>query len=234
MFGQVYLLSGGAAQGLVAELEEEFTAKSGFGIEGIYGAVGAMRDRLLGGEPCDLVILSQALIDQLAADGHVVAASATPLGAVKTGVAVKSGEPAPSVDTPEALKSSLLAAKGVYFPDPQKATAGIHFMKVLKALGVDQELASRLRTYPNGATAMREMARSSEPGLIGCTQVTEIKFTQGVQLTGLLPQQFELATVYTAAVCTGAKQPAAAAGLIRLLAGGEVAGIRAGCGFEPA
>lgn len=233
MAQEVRLLSGGAAKGLVAQLQDRFSAQTGFTIHGDFGAVGAMREKLLAGEPCDLVILSQALIDQLAGDGHVAANTGTPLGAVKTGVALKSGERAPEVSTAGALKSALLAAKGIYFPDPHKATAGIHFMKVLKSLGVDTQLASRLRPYPNGATAMREMAQSTESGLIGCTQVTEIRYTPGVQLAGLLPPEFELATVYTAAVCTQAKQPAAAADLIRLLASAEAAGLRASGGFEP-
>ena len=232
MPGEVRLLSGGAAKGLVTQLQDRFRAQTGFAIHGDFGAVGVMRDRLLAGEPCDVVILSQALIDQLAHDSHVAAASVTPLGAVKTGVAVKAGEALPRVGTAAELKSALLAAKGIYFPDPQKATAGIHFMKVLKSLGVDEQLAARLRPYPNGATAMREMAQSSESGLIGCTQVTEIKYTQGVQLIGLLPPEFELATVYTAAVCTRATQPTAAANLIRLLASSEAAAVRASGGFE--
>ena len=232
MPGEVRLLSGGAAKGLVTQLQDRFRAQTGFAVHGDFGAVGVMRDRLLAGEPCDVVILSQALIDQLAHDGLVAAASVTPLGAVKTGVAVKAGEALPRVGTAAELKSALLAAKGIYFPDPQKATAGIHFMKVLKSLGVDEQLAARLRPYPNGATAMREMAQSSESGLIGCTQVTEIKYTQGVQLIGLLPPEFELATVYTAAVCTRATQPTAAANLIRLLASSEAAAVRASGGFE--
>ena len=49
-----------------------------------------------------------------------------------------------------------------------KTTAGIHFMKVLKALGIDTKLAARLRPFPNGATAMREMLQRPEMGLIGC------------------------------------------------------------------
>ncbi len=43
---------------------------------------------------------------------------------------------------------SLLVARGIYFPDPVKATAGIHFMSVLKRLGIDAELASRLQPFP--------------------------------------------------------------------------------------
>src|SRR5438876_882721 len=93
------LLSGGAAQGLVAQLRERCLSETGCAIEGTFGAVGAMRDRLLAGEPCDLVILTQALVDQLAAEGHVGGASRQPIGVVKTGIAVKAGEDLPDVAT---------------------------------------------------------------------------------------------------------------------------------------
>jgi molybdate transport system substrate-binding protein len=226
------LLSGGAAQGLVAQLRDRAAKEIGCEIEGTFGAVGAMRDKLLAGEACDLVILTQALVDPLAGDGHVAGTSQKPVGVVKTGVAVKTGEPVPQVANAGSLKAALLAARGVYFPDPVKATAGIHFMKVLKALGIAAQLGDRLRPFPNGATAMREMAQSAEPGLIGCTQVTEILYTPGVQLAGLLPREFELATVYTAAVCTRAQEPLAAAEFVRMLAGDEAAALRAAGGFE--
>jgi molybdate transport system substrate-binding protein len=228
----LHILSGGAAQGLVSQLEGSFFSESGRGVNGTYGAVGLMRDKLLAGEPCDVLILTQALIDQLTASGHVRAGSARPLGVVKTGLAVKSGETLPQVDSPAALKAALLAATGIYFPDPQKATAGIHFMNVLKGLGIDAELAPRLRVFPNGATAMREMAQVKGSGLIGCTQKTEILYTQGVQWVGLLPKEYELATVYTAAVCTQTEQPQAAAMLIDMLAGARAAELRRSGGFE--
>lgn len=232
MATEIRLLSGGAAQSLVTNLRERFAQASGCKVEATFGAVGAMRDKLLAGEPCDLVILTQALVHQLAGEGHVVTGSATPLGIVKTGVAVKAGEPQPDVYTPDALKAALRAARGVYFPDPLKATAGIHFMKVLKALGIDDELAPRLRTFPNGATAMREMAQSAEPGVIGCTQVTEILYAPGVQLAGLLPAQFELATVYTAGVCTKSREPQAAREFIAMMASADAADLRKAGGFE--
>ena len=58
--------------------------------------------------------------------------------------------------------------------DPAKATAGIHFMKVLRSLGIEHDLAPRLRAFPNGATAMGEMARCSESGLIGCRRCSRV------------------------------------------------------------
>lgn len=228
----LYILSGGAAQGLVTQLQDRFTQKSGVAIKGTFGAVGMMKDKLLAGEACDFMILSDALINELTTSGDLVAGTAQALGAVKTGVAVKTGEKAVDVSSPDALKATLRAARGIYFPDPIKATAGIHVMKVLKALGLDVELADRLRPYANGATAMKAMAESAETGLIGCTQATEILFTDGVELVAPLPKEFELATVYTAAVCTKAGQPQAAREMIAMLASTEFSALRVRCGFE--
>lgn len=228
----LHILSGGAAQGLVNQLRGSFYNETGRSIEGHFGAVGAMRDRLLSGEPCDVLILTDSLIDELTIAGRVQAGTARPLGRVRTGIAVKAGVPHPVVDTPEALKAALRAARGIYFPDPVRATAGIHFMSVLKRLGLAEELAGVLRPYPNGATAMKEMAACGEEGVIGCTQVTEIRYTPGVELVAVLPREFELATVYTAAVASRAEQPQAARMLIDLLAAPATAQARRAGGFE--
>ena len=231
---QLKLMSGGAAQGLVGGLRQRFEAESGVQLDGQFGAVGVMRDRLLAGEACDLMILSQALIDDLTQAGHLVAGSARPLGVVKTGVALLPGAARAPIETPAQLRELLANATAVYFPDPAKATAGIHFMKVLDQLGVRESLASRLCPYPNGATAMREMAAQAREGAVGCTQVTEILYTPGVELIGPLPPALGLSTVYSAAVCARAAQPDAARRLIQLLAGDEAAHLRLQGGFEAA
>jgi molybdate transport system substrate-binding protein len=151
---------------------------------------------------------------------------------VRTGVAVQAGAAAPDVATPEGLKAALLGASAIYFPDPVRATAGIHFANVMRELGVFDELAPRCRTYPNGATAMREMAACTEPGLIGCTQITEINYSAGITLVGALPARFELATVYTAAVGSHSAQAALARRFIDLLAGEDSRALRLAGGFE--
>ena len=226
------ILSGGAAQSVVNALAGDFRAATGYELECTFGAVGAMKEKLLAGAPADLLILTQALIAGLAADGRVLSDSCADLGRVRTGVAVRSGDPLPAIASADALRGTLLAAEGIFFPDPQKATAGIHFAQVLDTLGIRGEVAPRLKTYPNGATAMRELAQAQGEKLVGCTQVTEIKNTPGVVLVGLLPAEFELATVYCAGVCTGAAAPAAARRFIELLAGESSRALRIKAGFE--
>jgi molybdate transport system substrate-binding protein len=228
------ILSGGAAQGLVGALAEPFKAQTGCDITGTFGAVGAMRDRLLAGAPADLLILTSALIAELERTGHVAAGSAVDIGVVRTGVAVRAGDAVPALGDGPVLRAALLAADAIYFPDPKLATAGIHFAKVLGALGISGEVAARLRPFPNGATAMRELAAARSPRPIGCTQVTEILATPGVALAGPLPKGFELATVYTAGVCGRAALPAEARRLAALLGGDGARDVRERMGFEAA
>ncbi len=93
-------------------------------------------------------------------------------------------------------------------------------------------MADRLRPFPNGATAMGALARSTAPNEIGCTQVTEIKSTPGVVLVGPLPAGFELATIYTVAVCTRAREPELAREFAALLCGRAAHSRRVTAGFE--
>ena len=229
------LLSAGAAKGLALALQERFTAQTGAVIEGRYGAVGAMQEALFAaagqGTPVDVLLVTQSMVDALIKKGHLLASPQACLGRVYTGIAVKQGEPVPDVADADALKAALLAASGVYFPDPARATAGIHFAKVLQSLGVAKVLSRRLHTFPNGASAMAALAANPEAGGIGCTQVTEINYTAGVRLVAALPTAFELATEYTAAVCARSLQPQLAAQFVALLCSDEAAGLRQAGGF---
>jgi molybdate transport system substrate-binding protein len=232
MSRRLRLLSGGAAHGLVEALGPAFKAETGCTIEGTFSAVGTMRDRLLAGEPADLVILSRSLIEALAREGRVDGASARDLGTVATAVGVRAGDPVPPLADAEALRAALLAADAIHFPDPARATAGIHFAKVMEKLGIREQVAERLRPAPNGATAMRALAESEARRPLGCTQATEILATPGIALAGSLPPGCDLATVYTAAVTRTAQAPHEATALIVRLISDAAAATRRRLGFE--
>lgn len=92
------ILSGGAAQGLVDALAPQFEAETGFSIEGTYGAVGARSAELRAGVPADFVILTAALIQELAQEGHVIGNSASDVGIVHTAVAVRTNDTIPTLN----------------------------------------------------------------------------------------------------------------------------------------
>lgn len=229
---ELVLFSGGAAKAVATGLQGEFETGQGCALSATFGAVGLMRDKLLSGEPCDVLILSASLIAELERQGHVVAGSARPLGRVATGVAVRSGDPAAAIDDADALRASLSAARGLYVPHLSKSSAGVHMASVLERLGLTQVMRGRIHEYPNGATAMREMAAAAGDKLMGCTQVTEILYTPGVELIGELPPGYELDTVYTAAVCAQARQPELAARFVQTLTDDASRPLRQAAGFK--
>ncbi len=225
------ILSGGAAQGLVASLAPKFKALTGLDIEGEFGAVGAMADKLRNGTPADIVILTSAIVAQLAQENRVVPASISDIGLVETAIAVRAGDPPVTVKDAATLRDALLAADAIFVPDIKVSTAGIHVAKVLQQLGIADAVAARLKIFPNGATAMRHLAASDTAKPIGCTQSTEIISTRGVTLSVSLPQGCDLATMYTAAVTMRATDPEHAQDLIDLLIGADARALRSQAGF---
>ena len=220
-------VSAGAAHGLVDAIAREY----GVPIGGSFGAVGAMMEKLDAGEPADIVILTRAQIDRLAAQSRVLPQSVADLGVVPTSIAVRIADAAPDVDGEAGLRAALLDADAIHFPDPARATAGIHFAKVIDLLGIRAEVGARLRTHPNGATAMRNLAEAGGRP-IGCTQATEILATPGVRLVGPLPSGFELDTLYTAAVHAHAADRKAAAAFVQKLTGTATRRRRTAAGFR--
>jgi molybdate transport system substrate-binding protein len=225
------ILSGGAAQGLVAALAERFKALTGLDIDGEFGAVGTMAGKLEAGTGADLVVLTAAVMADLVGKDLVIRDTVVDIGIVETAIARRAGDPPVSIHDAASLREALLAADAIFVPDTKASTAGIHVASVLDRLGIAAETAPRLRTFPNGATAMRHLAASDALTAIGCTQSTEIIHTPGVVVAAALPPGYGLATVYAAAVTSQSRQPADARQLIALLTAADLAGLRERAGF---
>ena len=222
------VLSAGAAKGFLRTV----AAREGIDFTGEFGAVGAIRERLDGGAACDLIVLTEKMIAELAAAGLVDARSVVALGGVRTGVALLTAATPVRVETAAALKLLLGNASRIYFPDPERATAGIHFMKVLTSLGLAESHRARFATFANGATALRAMAEAGDVHAVGVTQCSEILYTEGVQLIGPLPGELELVTVYSAAITARASDVDSAIRLLAALSTAENEPMRVATGFE--
>jgi molybdate transport system substrate-binding protein len=230
---ELKILSGGAAQGLVGSLATQFKERTGLDISGEFGAVGVMAAKLREGTQTDILVLTSALIATLTGEKLIDRASVKDVGRVETALAVRSTDPLVSAPDAASLRGAFLAADAIFVPDTKASTAGIHVAKVLAQLGIADEVANRLKIYPNGATAMRHMAESDARKPIGCTQATEIIATKGIQLSGALPKGCDLATVYTAAITAKTAHAREAQVLIDLLTAADHGALRERAGFLP-
>lgn len=197
-----------------------------------FGAVGAMKSRLLEGAAADAIILTAAMIDELIASGQVVAGSRADLGRVGTGVAVRAGTPLPDVATVDALRGNLLAATRIVCPDPATATAGKVVMQALERMEIADQSRPRLQFFPNGHAAMKWLAASRGQLEVGITQNTEIKANNGVTYVGPLPDELQMKTVYSAGLCARARDPEAARAFLARLTGPANRAALAAAGYE--
>jgi len=118
------------------------------------------------------------------------------LGDTLAGLAFSPGSPKPDISTPETLKAALLAAKRITFSDPARgATAGTHFMKVIEALGVKDQVLRKATLAKDGTETMRLVLE--EKFDLGVTQISEILQANRNAVAGPFPREFELATTYS-------------------------------------
>ena len=97
------ILSAGAAKGLL----QTIAAGEGIELNGEFGAVGAIKERLRDGASCDVIVLTDVMIVELAKAGIVDAASVAPLGHVHTGVALLASSAPMQITSVAALRPVL-------------------------------------------------------------------------------------------------------------------------------
>src|SRR2546428_481694 len=127
---EVKVLSAGAVRAIVTDLAEAFHQETGHTVTLAFGTVGVIRQKLTAGEPVDVVIMSDAAIDETARQGAVVPGTRTDIARTGMGVAVREGAPKPDISTPEALQKITTSSAGLAARSavPEAARAFIAFV----------------------------------------------------------------------------------------------------------
>lgn len=230
MLETLHIFSAGAAQAVVARLVQTFQREHACAIQASYGAVQSMRARVVQGEPADIVLLTDTLIDELVAQGLVVPGSRVDLGTVGTGIAVRANTPLPSVDSLLTLRDTFMASDRVVCPDPAAATAGKVLLNALEQLGIREQMQARLTYCSSGYEAMAQLARGTGAHELGIMQMTEIIASSDVALAGPLPGELQSTAIYSAGVAAQSASPALARQFIRQLTDARADLLAAGFG----
>jgi molybdate transport system substrate-binding protein len=203
------------------ELLPPFERANGHTIRASYAPSGALIPRFDRGEPVDVFLTDSAAIDELIKRGKIVAGR-TDLARTGIGIAVRKGAPKPDVSSAEALKRALLAAKSIAHTAP--AGGGItaaHVMGVFEKLGIAAVVTPKVKLAAGGPNGRVSVLVSSGEAEIGLQQVSELMSNPEVEVIGMLPEELQQMTVYSAGVTTSARQTAPAKAFIRHLAAPE-------------
>jgi molybdate transport system substrate-binding protein len=226
---EVKILTAGAMKEVVLAVVPAFEKETGHKAVVANDTAGALVRRIEGGEAFDLAVITPGAIRTLAGKGKI-AGDAVNLARVGVGVVVKEGAPSPDVSSVDAFKRALSAAKTVAYIDPASGgSSGIYLTGLFEKLGIAAEIKPKAKLKKGGHVADLIVSGEAELGL---HQISEILPVKGVKLVGPLPAEIQNYTTYAAAVGAGAREPAAAQALIRLLAGPAGEGVLKARGME--
>ena len=224
------ILTAGAMKAVVLELVPAFEKETGHKVVVDNDTAGGLARRIEGGEAFDLAVITPGVINDLATKGKIVAGSRVNVARVGVGVVVKEGAPLPDVSNVEAFKRALIAAKTVAYIDPASGgSSGIYLTGLFDKLGIAAEIKPKAKLKRGGYVA--DLIASGEAEL-GLHQISEILPVKGVKLVGPLPAEIQNYTTYAAAVGKDAKQPEAAAAMLKLLAGSAAEPVLKARGME--
>jgi len=195
----------------------------------IWGATNSLLKDLEGGAGGDLAILTAEAIDDLISGGKVVAGGRVDLARSGIGVAVRKGAKRPDIGSPEALRRALLAAKSV--AHSKSGMSGIYFPTVLARLGIADAMKAKI-VIPDPGTPIGEVVAKGGAE-IGIQQISELLPVAGIEIVGPLPAALQKITTFSAGVLTAAKEPDAAAALLKFVAA-EAPRLLKQKGLEPA
>jgi molybdate transport system substrate-binding protein len=214
------------------DLIPEFERTTGHKIVTIRGPSMGIRpeaipNRIVRGEPADVVIINTGAIDRLIADGKAVAPGRAELAHALIGAVVRAGAPKPDISTIEAFKRTLLNAKSIAYSD---SGSGVYLSTVLfPRLGIAEQIKDKSTMIPG--TVARTVASGEHE--LGFQTMSELLPVKGVDQLGPIPAETQMAQSFSAAVVAGAGEPEAGLALIKYLSSPAAASAITKSGMVP-
>lgn len=210
-------------------LSKTYQTESGHPVVNDFDTAGAAEKKFLSDPNASFLITTKPRIDKAIASKLLTNGQAIHLVDTAAGIA-SSQTVKPVVRNGDDLKAALLNAKKIAFSDPARgATVGLHFVKVIRELGIEQEVMAKAVVARDGIETMRLI--QSKTVDIGITQMSEVVQADRATLVGPFPKEFELVSQYVLWYKTTGD--AGVDGFVKLLTSARAAGIFAQEGLLP-
>ncbi len=214
----IRVLSAGAVESIIDALASRFEAESGIRVHVSIARSRVVKQRACAGIDADVVITTQAAVDELRAEGVVLGDSIATLALSSIGVAVRNGAPIPDLASTDDFIRLLRKAPTIAYADPDTGSpSGRYFTELLARLRLTETIASKAIVVGPGKTGTVVVAEAVADGRaeIGIQQIAEILHVRGVAVAGPLPPEVQKVTAFTAAVTARTPRPEQARRLIR-------------------
>ncbi|MGA9222489.1 MAG: substrate-binding domain-containing protein, partial [Pseudomonas graminis] len=136
--------------------------------------------------------------------------------------------PHPDISSMEAFKQTLLDTKSIAYSD---SASGVYLSRVLfSQMHIADRIQSKSRMIP--AEPVGEVVARGDAE-IGFQQLSELKPVDGIDIIGLIPDQAQQMTLYSAGVVTQSKHPEQAKQFLEFLSSSAAAPAIKASGLDP-
>jgi molybdate transport system substrate-binding protein len=192
----VKIYAAAVAKAPLTAIAADFEKSTGNTVTLVFDTAGATEQKFRADPEAALLITTVPLIQRAESTGALKDGTSTLLGSTVAGVAVLPGSKKPDISSPEKLKAALIAAKRIAVSDPARgATVGTHFMKVIEALGIKDEVLKKTTLANDGVETVRLVLEGKAD--IGVSQSSEILQGNRDAFAGPFPKEFALATDFS-------------------------------------
>ena len=222
-------ISSMATRSLLHELIDAYQQRAdvAVAIESVGGV--DVAKRVQAGEPFDVVVLASEAIDKLVAAQRVIEGSKVDIARSGIAVAVRAGAPHPEIDSEDALKQAVRAARSVGY---STGPSGVAVQKLFERWGLAEEIKDRIVQAQPGVPVGSLVARGQVE--LGFQQLSELLNVEGINVLGPLPPAVQILTTFSAGVCSTSRRAAAARGLLEFMASSATGDAKRKQGMEPA
>jgi molybdate transport system substrate-binding protein len=214
----IRVLSAGAVESVITAIGRRFESECGIRLHVAIARSRVVKERASAGTDADVVITTQAAIDELSAEGAVRGGSSAALALSSIGVAVRDGAAIPDLASTADFIRLLRNARTIAYADPATGSpSGQYFTALLGRLGLADTVAAKAVVVGPGGNGTVVVAEAVADGRaeIGIQQIAEILHVSGVAVAGPLPPELQTVTAFTAAVTSNARRPKQARRFIR-------------------
>lgn len=196
------ILTGAGMAVPLRAMAADFGARTGDHVTVISDTAGGVQKRMQAGEPFDLVIATQAVMDALTQQGKVAPIHIN-LAQMVAGIGVRKGQPKPAIANASQVRATLVAAKTISYVDPAfGGITGVFFLQQADKLGIGAKVRTKAILKSNGSGVADAVA--SGQAQYGVTLVSELSSNKEVAVWPL-PNDMQMTTIYAAAHATDAE-----------------------------
>ena len=165
-----------------------------------YGTTLELVENCIANKDVDAILVTNSGIDTLLKQHKLVETSVTTIAKTGIGIAIAKNAEGFDISTAKSFQDTLLQCKSIAFT--QYGASGMYFAKLIQKLNIENEILSKAIRPEGGLVATLVENHQAE---LAVQLVSEIKAVKGVDLLGLIPEEYQEWSIFKIAKTSNSK-----------------------------